>query len=218
MTGRDEVDRLVEVITVDCDNPSEQMTAFYEVFAKKVPLPTTATVVGATVRVVAGAVEAAVAANCGVAVRAHVEGMHRPNARGIRRVTKHQATTWDIRVLAKTDSDSVQRAASTAALVLQGGRLQELYDVFLLGVRATQTIAPVVGLWAFTAVLEEAGSGRDNVDHVPQVASELRVMARWTRSWRPSWSIEARVSQAVPAGVAIAAASIATCRAWSGSV
>ncbi len=53
MTGRDEVDRLVEVITVDCYNPSEQMTAFYEVFAEEVPLPTTATVVGATVRVVA---------------------------------------------------------------------------------------------------------------------------------------------------------------------
>ena len=52
MTGRDEVDRLLEVITVDCYNPSEQMTAFYEVFAEEVPLPTTATVVGATVRVV----------------------------------------------------------------------------------------------------------------------------------------------------------------------
>lgn len=52
MTGRDEVDRLLEVITVDCYNASEQMTAFYEVFAEDVPLPTTATVVGATVRVV----------------------------------------------------------------------------------------------------------------------------------------------------------------------
>jgi hypothetical protein len=52
MTGRDEADRLLEVITVDCYNASEQMTAFYEVFAEEVPLPTTATVVGATVRVV----------------------------------------------------------------------------------------------------------------------------------------------------------------------
>ena len=52
MTGLDEADRLLEVITVDCYNPSEQMTAFYEVFAEQVPLPTTATVVGATVRVV----------------------------------------------------------------------------------------------------------------------------------------------------------------------
>lgn len=52
MTGRDEADRLLEVITVDCDNASEQMTAFCEVFAAEVPFPTTATVVGATVRVV----------------------------------------------------------------------------------------------------------------------------------------------------------------------
>ena len=52
MTGRDEADRLLEVITVDCYNLAEQMTAFYEVFAEEVPLPTTATVVGATVQVV----------------------------------------------------------------------------------------------------------------------------------------------------------------------
>ena len=51
MTGRDEADRLLEVITVDCHNSSEQMTAFYEVFAQEVTLPTTATVVSATVRV-----------------------------------------------------------------------------------------------------------------------------------------------------------------------
>ncbi len=44
MTDRDEVDRLVEGITVDCYSPSEQMTASYEVFAEEAPLPTTATV------------------------------------------------------------------------------------------------------------------------------------------------------------------------------
>jgi len=52
MTRGDEADRLPEVITVDCYNASEQMTAFYEVFAEEVTLPTTATVVSATVRVV----------------------------------------------------------------------------------------------------------------------------------------------------------------------
>jgi hypothetical protein len=52
MTGRDEADRVLEVITVDCYNASEQRTAFYEVFAEEVPLPTTATVVGPTVQVV----------------------------------------------------------------------------------------------------------------------------------------------------------------------
>jgi hypothetical protein len=51
MTGHDEVDRLVAVITVDCYNLAEQATAFYEVFAEEVPLPTTASVVGTTVDV-----------------------------------------------------------------------------------------------------------------------------------------------------------------------
>ncbi len=49
MTRRDEVDRLIEVITVDCYNLAEQVTAFYEAFAEAVPLPTT--VAGATMRV-----------------------------------------------------------------------------------------------------------------------------------------------------------------------
>lgn len=53
MTGHEEVDRLVAVITVDCDNLAEQVTAFYETFTEEVPLPTTATLVGTTIDVVA---------------------------------------------------------------------------------------------------------------------------------------------------------------------
>ena len=52
MTSHDEVDRLLEVITVDGYNTAEQVTGFYEVFTQEVPLPITATVVGAPVRVV----------------------------------------------------------------------------------------------------------------------------------------------------------------------
>ena len=52
MTGHDEVERLVAVITTDCYNLAEQVTAFYEAFAEEVPLPTTATVIGTTVEVV----------------------------------------------------------------------------------------------------------------------------------------------------------------------
>ena len=51
-TGHDEVERLVAVITMDCYNLAEQVTAFYETFAEEVPLPTTATVIGTTVEVV----------------------------------------------------------------------------------------------------------------------------------------------------------------------
>ena len=53
MTDLNEVDRLVAVITLDCYNLAEQVTAFYETFTEDVPLPTTATVVGATIQVVA---------------------------------------------------------------------------------------------------------------------------------------------------------------------
>jgi hypothetical protein len=52
MTGHDEVERLVAVITMDCYNLAEQVTAFYETFAEEVPLPTTATMIGTTVEVV----------------------------------------------------------------------------------------------------------------------------------------------------------------------
>jgi len=52
MTGHEEVERLVAVVTVDCYNLAEQVTAFYETFAEEVPLPTTATVVGTTIEVV----------------------------------------------------------------------------------------------------------------------------------------------------------------------
>ena len=52
MPRRDEVDRLLEAITVDCYNLAEQVTAFYEAFVEEVTVPTTAAVVGSTVRVV----------------------------------------------------------------------------------------------------------------------------------------------------------------------
>ncbi len=52
MTGHDEVERLVAVITTDCYNLAEQVTACYEAFAEEVPLPTAATVIGTTVEVV----------------------------------------------------------------------------------------------------------------------------------------------------------------------
>lgn len=52
MTDHEEVDRLVAVITIDCYNLAEEVTAFYETFTHEVPLPTTATVLGTTIDVV----------------------------------------------------------------------------------------------------------------------------------------------------------------------
>jgi len=51
MTGIDEVDRLVAVITVDCHNLAEEMSAFYETFAEAVPLPAIATAAGRSLQV-----------------------------------------------------------------------------------------------------------------------------------------------------------------------
>lgn len=114
--------------------------------------------------------------NCNVAVQAQVEGMRRSSNQAASggHVTTTRSTSWNVRVLAKTDADSVQRAAETAALVLAGGRFEELCRVYLLGVQAMQTIAPVVGLWAFTSVLEEAGSGKPSVKHALNLAVQLR--------------------------------------------
>ena len=52
MTDHEEVDRLVAVITIDCYNLAEDVTAFYETFTHEVPLPTTATLLGTTIDVV----------------------------------------------------------------------------------------------------------------------------------------------------------------------
>jgi hypothetical protein len=52
MPDRDELERLISVITVDCHDLSEQATAIYEAFVAEVMLPTFATVVGTEVDVV----------------------------------------------------------------------------------------------------------------------------------------------------------------------
>ena len=121
------------------------------------------------------AMEAAVSANCQVAVKAHVQEISRPREPGLRRVTKLLRTSWDDHVLAKTDSDSVKRASAAAQFVLGGGRPQELYEVYRVGVQAMQTIAPVVGLWAFTVVVEEAHpDDKQSLEHASRLAVELR--------------------------------------------
>jgi hypothetical protein len=51
MKRDDEVDRLVEVITADCYNPSEQVASFYEIVLEEVSLPTQADVLGIRVDV-----------------------------------------------------------------------------------------------------------------------------------------------------------------------
>jgi hypothetical protein len=67
-------------------------------------------------------------------------------------------------------------AAAFDAVIGRGDHdLPRLYEVYLLGVQAMQTIEPVVGLWAYTRIIE-AGSrtGRRNLDHAQDLADELR--------------------------------------------
>ena len=48
MTNQDRLDQLIEAVTVDCYNASEQATAFHAVFTEEVPLPTAASPVSYT--------------------------------------------------------------------------------------------------------------------------------------------------------------------------
>lgn len=51
MTNQDRLDQLIEAVTVDCYNASEQATAFHAVFSEEVRLPTAASLLGAAVTV-----------------------------------------------------------------------------------------------------------------------------------------------------------------------
>ncbi len=51
MTNQDRLDQLIEAVTVDCYNASEQATAFHTVFTEEVRLPTAASLLGSAVTV-----------------------------------------------------------------------------------------------------------------------------------------------------------------------
>ena len=71
--------------------------------------------------------------------------------------------------------DASERAAEAARAVLLSSdeRLAELWEVYLLGLRALTTVAhPVVGLWAFSTVLEEETPG--SLSGIRGLADRLR--------------------------------------------
>ena len=93
------------------------------------------------------AVEAAVATACGAAVEAHVSGWRYPT--GTRRsVGKALSIRWTVQVGLDAGHEAAQRGQAVLEAVLDraDARLPKLYEVYLLGVRAVQTIAPVVPL------------------------------------------------------------------------
>jgi len=123
-----------------------------------------------------GAVEAAVAAATGAAVEAHVSGSSYPYPDSdLRRVTSSLHTSWNVRVGLDAGAKAAAEAAFGAVVDGTDPRLPELYVVYLLGIRAVQTIAPVVGLWAFSTVLEEANPRKKrDLAHVKELADDLR--------------------------------------------
>ncbi len=123
------------------------------------------------------AVEAAVAAASGAAVQAHVSGWSYP-AGQVYQVGSAITLAWDVNVGLDAFDGAAGRGQAALEAVLEGDdrRLRDLYEVYLLGVRAVQTVAPVVGLWAFSTILEEeAPRGKHNLDHVPALVEQLRI-------------------------------------------
>jgi hypothetical protein len=51
VTDHDQLDQLIEAVTVDCYNDSEQATAFHTVFTEEVQFPTAALLLGSAVTV-----------------------------------------------------------------------------------------------------------------------------------------------------------------------
>jgi hypothetical protein len=124
------------------------------------------------------AVQAAVAAATGAAVRAHLTEWSYPNGR-LRRIGSQIRSEWSIRA---GWPDHPARAAAacdafTAVAIGADRQVADLYEVFLLGVQAMQTIAPMVGLWAFSTIVETAAPlppPRTNMAHVLELDSYLR--------------------------------------------
>ena len=123
----------------------------------------------------APAVEAAVMAATGTAVEAVFTGSSSPVG-GMRRVTASVPVRWAVRAAVDSDPGTARLGQSVLKAVLLGAdrRLPELYKVYILGVQAVQTIAPLVGLSTFTTVLEEDAPGRPNLRHVPELVERLR--------------------------------------------
>lgn len=122
------------------------------------------------------ALQAAVAAACGAAVTAQLSGWSYPQGE-VRNVVSSFVSRSAVLAGLDTTAAAGESGLCVFRAVLEGDdrRLAELYEVYLLGVQAAQTIAPVVGLWAFSTVLEEeAPPKRHNLNHVPKSADELR--------------------------------------------
>ena len=125
---------------------------------------------------VALAVEAAIAAafKVGVQVQNRTWTYARPGQPELRNPSAVRGQVMSVSLTATPFEETEERGRSTAEAVLCGSdeRLAELYEVYLLGLRGVSTVAPVVGFWAFSVILEEPNPG--SLLHVTNLATELR--------------------------------------------
>jgi hypothetical protein len=122
---------------------------------------------------VSAAVEGAVAAASGVAVAARLsEVTFDRTAPGQKSVTSYAGSSYE----AQGVLHDRRAGAEALTTILTGAdpRLIGLWELYLLGARATQTIAPVVGFWAFSNILEEVSGGSNNLKRVPQLLAGMR--------------------------------------------
>jgi hypothetical protein len=122
------------------------------------------------------AVSAAVAAATGTAVEVELSHWSYPNGE-LRRIGRDLEMRYAILAGIDGSPDVISRATQVFTTVAHGAdlRLAQLFEVYVLGVRAAQTIAPVVGLWAFATVVEEASPhSKTDQKHVTSLAAYLR--------------------------------------------
>jgi hypothetical protein len=126
------------------------------------------------------AAPAAIAAMCaiswGVWVGARPIGWSITRPDGTERVGK--AVGFRTRVRADLSMRPTMTGGSDAldaALLGKPERALVLLNLFGLGLRASQSADYVSGLWAFSTVVEEtAPKGKNNIDHAPALAQQLR--------------------------------------------
>lgn len=139
------------------------------------------------------AVEAAVVASCGAATRAEVTDWSYPSGPLTLRVGVAQRSGWNVPTdIDRTPDDVVHgEAALQAVLADNDKRLKELFKVYRLGIEGVQTIAPVLGLWAFAVLLEEESPRRPpNLAHVPELTKLLHAVGSSASSPPPTRQLD----------------------------
>ena len=136
------------------------------------------------------AVQCAVLAASGTAVRVAVNGFSYPVSPLTRGVGGMLTSSWDVEAFLDPDPthNLHGRRIFESVMFPSDTRLPELYEVFWLGVRALQTIKPVVGLWAFSTILEDETTGY-NLDHIDDLVEQMAEDGFIVTIQRPSRSL-----------------------------